>query len=70
MTTGDGKITREDIEAKVTEIEAVLQGGVERAKPQLLATGIFVSLLIIAIAYLFGRKLGAKRSTIVEVTRI
>lgn len=64
------KITRDDIEHKVREIEAALHGGVDRAKPQLLASGIFLTLLIIAVAYLFGRKVGTRRSALVEVKRI
>lgn len=64
------RVSRDDIEAKVAEIEAVLQGGVEKAKPPLIATGLVMSILVLVIAYLFGRKVGAKRTAIVEVKRL
>ncbi|MCC7076240.1 MAG: hypothetical protein IT198_03865 [Acidimicrobiia bacterium] len=64
------RIDRSDIEAKVAEIEAALRGDVDRAKPSIVATGIVVSLLVLAIAYFFGRRVGTKRSAIVEVKRI
>ncbi len=66
----DDEVTRSEIEDKVREIEATIGGGVDKAKPQLLATGIFITLIVIAIAYLFGRRIGNKRSAIVEVKRI
>lgn len=64
------QVDRAAIEAKVAEIEEALRGDVERAKPPLIATGIVVSLLVLAIAYFFGRRVGTKRSAIVEVKRI
>lgn len=63
------KVSRADIEAKVAEIESALRGDVDRAKTPVLATGIVVSLLILVVAYLFGRRVGTKRSAIVEVKR-
>jgi hypothetical protein len=64
------RITRSDIEAKVAEIEHALHGEVERAKPPIYATGIIMSILVIVLAYLFGRRVGAKRTAIVEVKRL
>lgn len=69
-SAGRSEVDRSDIEAKVREIEATLSGGVERAKPRLLASGILITLLVIAIAYLFGKRIGTKRSAIVEVRRV
>ena len=70
MADNDGKISVEDIESKVREIEGVLQGGVERAKPRLLATGVFITLLVLALAYLLGRRVGNRSSAVVEVRRV
>ncbi|MCE7883201.1 MAG: hypothetical protein DYH08_04940 [Actinobacteria bacterium ATB1] len=64
------QVDRAAIEAKVAEIEEALRGDVERTKPPLIATGIVVSLLVLAVAYFFGRRVGTKRSAIVEVKRI
>ncbi len=64
------KVTRADIEAKVAEIEQRLQGSAERAKPPIFATGIVMTVIVILVAYLFGKRIGAKKTTIVEVKRV
>jgi len=64
------KITRGDIEAKVREIESALTGPVEAARPSIMATGILMTVVVVVIAYLFGRRVGTKRSAIVEVKRL
>lgn len=70
MTHTDPRITRDDIEAKVREIEGALSGPVEAARPSIMATGILMTVVVVIIAYLFGRRIGTKRSAIVEVKRL
>lgn len=67
----DGRpIRKEDLEAKMRE----LQGGVEETKESatsmLLTVGVVVLVGVIAIAFFSGRRKGKKRTTIVEVRRI
>lgn len=67
----DGRpIRKEDLEAKMRE----LQGGVEETKESatsmLLTVGAVVLVGVIAIAFFSGRRKGKKRTTIVEVRRI
>jgi uncharacterized membrane protein YvbJ len=63
------RITRADIEAKVAQIEQVLQGDVDKAKTPVLFTGVMMSVLVVLIAYFFGKRAGNKRSAVVEVRR-
>jgi hypothetical protein len=66
----DRPITRADLEAKMRQ----LQGGVDEQKESALATAVTVGAVVlvgvVAVAFLFGRRSGRKRSTVVEVRRI
>jgi LPXTG-motif cell wall-anchored protein len=68
--TPERVVTREDIEAKLREIRGVTdnttEAAQEAAKPALVVLGIAV----VVGAFLFGRRRGRRRSTIVEVRRI
>jgi hypothetical protein len=65
-----GPIRKEDLEAKMRE----LQGGVEETKESatsmLLTVGAVVLVGVIAVAFFAGRRKGKKRTTIVEVRRL
>lgn len=64
------KITRADLEAKLTEIDAELSDTGEAIKPTAKAIGIGALVLILILAFLLGRRKGQQRSTIVEVRRL
>jgi hypothetical protein len=72
MTAADVRrpIGRGDLEAKLRE----LQGGVNDTRDSMLATAITVGAVVavgvVAVAFLFGRRRGRKRTTVVEVRRI
>ena len=63
-------ITRADLEGKLRQ----LQGGVSETRDSMLATavtvGAVVAVGVVAVAFLFGRRRGRKRTTVVEVRRI
>jgi hypothetical protein len=63
-------ITRADLEAKMRQ----LQGGVNETRDSMLATAVTVGAIVavgaLAVAFLFGRRRGKKRTTVVEVRRI
>ncbi len=70
---GDGprkKVTRADLEAKLTEIDAELSETGEAIKPKAMAFGIGALVLILIVAFLLGRRKGERASTIVEVRRL
>ena len=68
--SGDRAVTRSDIEAKLAEIRGAADSQVgaaqESSRPVLVAVGA----VVVAFAFLAGRRRGRKRSTIVEVRRL
>lgn len=63
-------ITRDDLEAKLRQ----LQGGVDESKESAISTaiavGAVVAVAVVATAFLLGRRRGRRRTTVVEVRRI
>lgn len=68
--TADSPIRRDDLEAKLRE----LQGGVDETRQSatttLMTVGAVVAVGVVAVAFLLGRRKGKKRTTVVEVRRI
>lgn len=64
------KVTRADLEAKLTEIDAELTDTGEAVKPKALAIGVGALVVILILAFLLGRRKGQLRSTVVEVRRL
>jgi len=64
------KITRDDLEAGFRELSNEVQGQVAEAKPTLLPAAVGAGLLLLAVAYLIGKRVGGTKSTIVEIRRI
>ena len=64
------RITPEQIEAKfrglVEDVEGRAQAGKKKAMPAVIGAGVLVLLL----AYLLGKRVGKKKSTVVEIRRI
>ncbi len=65
----DQKITRDDIKAKLTEIQDDASGTVDDAKTQIIAVAALVAAVLLILAYLLGRRGGRKRTTIIELKR-
>ncbi|CAG4930635.1 unnamed protein product, partial [Acidithrix sp. C25] len=64
------KITREDIKAKFEELESGLTKAGKTALPALPAIGTAIGVGVFVVALYLGYRLGRKRNTIVEITRI
>ncbi len=62
-------VTKEDIQAKLADIQGEATNTVSGAKNQILATGIGVALILLIVAFLLGRSGGLKKNTIIEITR-
>lgn len=67
---GGPRITRADLEAKLTEIDAELAETGEALKPKALAVGVGALVVILILAFVLGRRKGERRTTIVEVRRL
>lgn len=68
--TNGKKVTRADLEAKLSEIDAELAETGEAIKPKALAFGVGALVVILLLAFILGRRKGERRTTIVEVRRL
>jgi hypothetical protein len=69
-TTTTGKITRDDIEAKLRELRAEVDSVGEAAKGGAIVVGAVAAVAVLAAVYLLGRRKGKKRTTVVEIRRV
>ena len=69
-TAPDRKITRDDIESKLRELQGEVGQRTEAAKVPAIAVAVGVVVVAIATAYLFGRRKGKRRQTVLEIRRI
>ncbi len=63
-------IQRDDLEAKMRELQGEVTETRESATTTLLTVGAIVVVGVIAVAFLLGRRKGKKRTTVVEVRRL
>ena len=66
----DRKITRDDIEAKLRELQGEVDERTEAAKVPAIAIAVGVVVVTIAAAYFLGRRKGKRRQTVLEIRRI
>lgn len=65
-----GKIEIVDIRSKLQEIRGEVDEKAESAKPVAMYAGIAGVILVIAVAFLLGRRRGQRKSTWVEIRRL
>ena len=63
-------ITRDDIEAKLRQLQHSGEAGADAARGAGLAGGIVGGLVLLVGAYLLGRRRGRKRRSLIEIRRI
>ena len=63
-------IQRRDLEAKFRELQGEAEETYQSATSTLLTVGAVVAVTVVAVAYLFGRRKGKKRTTLVEIHRL
>lgn len=66
----NGRITRDDIEAKLRQVAGGVEDQVDQAKPTLVGAAAAGLLVAVLLAYLLGRRGGRKRSAVVEIRRL
>ncbi len=64
------RITRDDIEAKLRELEGDAREQVESARSTAVTVGAVALVVLLLLAYLLGTRKGRKRSTVVEIRRV
>ena len=62
-------ITRADIEDKLRDIQSGFNVGGDVAKGPSIAAGIGVVLVVILVAYFFGRRSGKSKRSFIEIRR-
>jgi len=70
VATTDAPITRDDIQAKFSELEGQAQESAETARNTLLMVGVATVAVIGGLAFFFGRRRGKQEKTIVEIRRV
>jgi len=65
-----GRITRDDLEAKLRELEGGAREQVASTRSTLVTAGIVGLLILLVIAFVLGTRKGRQRSTIVEIRRV
>lgn len=70
MSTPAGKITRDDIEAKLRQLRGEADKVEESAKGPLALVGGAVGVVMLGLAFLLGKRKGKKVSTTVEIRRV
>jgi hypothetical protein len=66
----DKRVTRDDIEAKLRELQGEVDTGVERAKVPAIAIVAGVVAVTVIASYWLGRRRGRRRQLILEIKRI
>jgi hypothetical protein len=64
------RISRDDIEAKLSALQGGVEGAVEDRKKTLLAIAAGAGVVIVLLVFLLGRRSGKKKTTIVEIRRV
>ncbi len=70
MTTQQGPITRDQIEAKFRELTGDVDEELTSARSQAVTVALAVGVALVAVIFLVGRRSGRRRSAVVEVRRI
>ena len=63
------RITRDDIEAKLRELQGDVNDQAEAAKGTAITAGAVVGVAIVIGIFLFGKSRGRKKTTVIEVRR-
>lgn len=66
----DAPITRDDLELKLRQVQTDVEARTNSAKSTLIPVGIAGAIIVLFLAYVIGKRVGTKRSAIVEIRRI
>ncbi|MDH3707336.1 MAG: hypothetical protein OES57_14805 [Acidimicrobiia bacterium] len=63
-------ISRDDLEHKLREVQTGIEKRADDAKSTLIPAGIAAGIIVLLLAYFIGKRVGTKKSAIVEIRRI
>jgi hypothetical protein len=63
-------VTRDDLEAKMRELQGSVADTASAASGMLVVVGAAAAVGVVAIVFLLGRRSGKKKTTVVEVRRV
>ena len=64
-----GRVTKDDIAAKLGEIRGDVEETADAAKPILLYIAVGGAIVVVVVAFMLGRARGRRKSTMVEIRR-
>jgi hypothetical protein len=64
------RVTRDDIEGKLRELQGDVQGRVDDQKSTLLTAAAVGGVLLLLIFFFLGKRAGKKKTTLVEIRRL
>jgi len=70
MTQTRPRITRDDLEAKFRELQSEVEVVEDEARNYALVAAVGAVVVVVAVAFLLGRRKGRKRGTVVEIRRL
>jgi hypothetical protein len=70
VVTATEPVSRDDIEAKLRQIQGEVDRTAQAAKPIGIAVGAAVAVVLVGAASLLGRRRGKKKTTVVEIRRV
>jgi hypothetical protein len=70
MATAQSKITRDDIEARLQALQGQMQSATEARKPTLIQGAVALTIILLIVFFLLGKRSGHKKRTVVEIRRI
>ena len=64
------KITEDDLRKKFSALQDEVQGKVDEQKPSIAAGAVALSVVLLLVVFMLGKRAGKKKSTIVEIRRV
>jgi hypothetical protein len=68
-TTPPGRVTKADVEQKLRTMVGGVEESIASRRQIIIAGGVAVTVLVLIISFLLGRRVGRSKSAVIEVRR-